>query len=553
MQCTLLLSMNILCCKEHYFVLIDELLCKVHIVLCKRKLMKLTIRTTDDSKTVEVDAGTTVLKAIQLSGTPIEAPCGGQGICKKCRVMIHDNEGVSFQLACQAEAQDGMEVVVSQRGNMVVSESGEPVAMPWKRDRSGYGVAIDVGTTTVVCRLYEMATGRIIGSAGTPNPQITFGADVLARITACAEGALPMLHDTVSNELVTLIKALLRSADLKASDVTQVVLSGNTVMEHLAAGIDPAPLGCAPFIPPTLFGEMVFMQDFADAGLCAGKTLFASCIAAYVGGDITCDMLALDMRHSKELVLMIDLGTNGEMALGNAEGIISCATAAGPVFEGACIKYGMPAYEGAISRVWFEEGTLQYSTIGDADPLGICGTGLIDAIALMLDRGLIDETGAILEPDEIDLAVSGGLEKHLIQDEGQPALHIAAGISVTQKDVRQLQLAKAAISAGVKTMIHDRGVDLDAIDALVIAGGFGSFLDLRNASRVGLFSAELLDRASSAGNLAIEGAGMMCLSSEACDEAKATADFCQYIELSTSAAFNSFYVEEMGFEENSEA
>ncbi len=515
--------------------------------------MKLAIRDADVETVVEVEPGTTVLKAVQLAGVPLDAPCGGHGTCKKCRVLVHGTEGVDFKLACQTIAEEGMVVVVPSHSEMVVAQSGTGQENPWGLDASenaaSCSVAIDVGTTTVVCRLHDLATGQIIGTAGASNPQIAFGADVLSRITACADGALVPMEEGISTELVTMIRELASAASITCADIEHVVLAGNTVMETIAAGIDPTPLGVSPFTPPTLFGADVNLPAFDEAGICDGNVLFASCIAAYVGGDITADMLALDMHRNPELALMIDLGTNGEMALGNNQGIVSCATAAGPVFEGACIKYGMPAYEGAISQVAFKDGQLVCTTVGNEHPIGICGTGIIDAIALMLDHGLIDESGAIVDADEVDESVSQGLEAHLGLDDGQPALVLQDGISITQKDVRQLQLAKAAICAGVRTLIDMRGCSLADIDKLVIAGGFGSYLNLRNAARVGLFPSELLGCAQSKGNLAIEGASLMSLSQAARDEARTIAETCDYVELSTSTAFNGFYVDEMGFEE----
>lgn len=515
--------------------------------------MRLSIRNAETDTCVEVESGTTVLKAVQLAGVPIDAPCGGHGTCKKCRVLIHNAEGVNFKLACQTMAEDGMVVVVPSHSEMVVAQSGVGQENPWGLDEcegnAGCSVAIDVGTTTVVCRLYNLKTGQIMGTAGVSNPQIAFGADVLSRITACADGALQPMEENIASELVGMIRELTRAAGVTCANIKRVVLAGNTVMETIAAGIDPTPLGVSPFTPPTLFGTDVHLPAFAEAGICEGNVLFTSCIAAYVGGDITADMLALNMQRSPELTLMIDLGTNGEMALGNNEGIVSCATAAGPVFEGACIKYGMPAYEGAISQVAFNDGQLVCTTVGNEHPIGICGTGIIDAIALMLDHGLIDESGAIVDADEVDETVSQGLEAHLGLDDDQPALILQDGVAITQKDVRQLQLAKAAICAGVRTLIDMRGCSLGDIDQLVIAGGFGSYLNLRNAARVGLFPSELLSCAQSKGNLAIEGASLMSLSAAARNEALGIADTCDYVELSTSAAFNSFYVDEMSFEE----
>ena len=509
--------------------------------------MNIIVRHDSGKDIISAQEGDTVLVALQRAGIVIDAPCGGAGTCRKCRVLLHDGEGVSYQLACQIKAADGIEVTLQQSHDMAVSMSGD--TYQWEADGSakGYGVAIDVGTTTIACRLYNRETGELLGSIGNSNPELVFGADVIARIKASIEGHLEDMVRILGDELALMAKKLIRRAKIDVQDITQVVIAGNTVMQTIAAGVDPEPIGVAPYEALTLFGDEHDYAAFAAEGIADGKVYFTPCVAGYVGGDVVCGMLAMDMGRSEKPMLLLDLGTNGEIALGDKNGIISCATAAGPVFEGANIKYGMPAYPGAISQVKFEDGELKLTVIGDEEPSGICGTGLIDAVALMLDHGLILPGGRVVPADDIDPEEAGGLEAFMDVEDDAPCLRLTDSISVTQKDVRCLQLAKAAITGGILTLMHGRGNEFEDIGSLAIAGGFGQYMNLRNAARVGLFPEELLHCAHSVGNTAIEGTSAILINEGAKRHMDEIMETCDYIELSTSMEFNKFYVDEMMF------
>ncbi|MDD5893659.1 MAG: ASKHA domain-containing protein, partial [Coriobacteriaceae bacterium] len=303
----------------------------------------------------------------------------------------------------------------------------------------------------------------------------------------------------------------------------------------------PHGIGVAPFEPVTLFGDKVeFLGE---------QAFFAPCVAGYVGGDITCGLLAIDVRSEDEPVLFLDLGTNGEMALGDRSGIVTCATAAGPVFEGSNVRFGMPAYPGAISSVRLVDGSLELEVIGGEEPVGICGTGLIDAVAVLLELGIVDETGRMLDDDEAaDEVDDEDLAGRVFELDGRPAFRLAGEIAITQEDIRNLQLAKAAVMGGIETLMERRGIDAFDVAKLQIAGGFGQYLDLRNAARIGLFPEELLDKASSVGNTSIEGASAALFSSAAREELARIVEVCDYVELSGDAAFNAHYIDAMMFE-----
>ena len=503
--------------------------------------MNIVIKEGADARTVEVGKGdATLLDVIRAEGAAIDAPCGGNGTCGKCRVLVRDGEGLSYRLACQTAPSDGMEVVVEHARAMEVSEGGLLHAWPADGEPGEYGIAIDVGTTTIVCRLVDLATGETVATYGRSNPQIPFGADVISRITACVDGHLDDMRGLLVDSLSDMIDAALSDAGVSRASVARVTRAGNTVMEHIAAGIDPTPIGAMPFIPPTLFGYDV------DAIPGLPPVLFTPCAAGYVGGDVMGGLLAVRMRESSAPQILLDLGTNGEMALGDKEGIVACATAAGPVFEGANIRFGMPAYPGAISQVAFDGERLELTVIGGGDAIGICGTGLIDAVAMMLEAGVVDGSGLLLDDDE----APEHMARFIVDLEGENAFRLTENVFITQKDIRCLQLAKSAVCAGIYTMLDERGMEPEDVKSLLIAGGFGVYLNLESAARIGLFPFEMLPVAKSVGNTAIEGATAELVSADARKELAATIEATRYLELSTSAVFNSFYVETMMFSED---
>lgn len=500
--------------------------------------MKLSIVDAGRRLEIEVAQPCSVLDVLQAQRIDVRATCGGVGKCGRCQVLVRDAEGLGHKLACMTPVSDGMEVIVERAGVMEVVQSGRTGAFPPDAGTSGYGMAVDVGTTTLVAHLHDLATGERLASASRVNPQAAFGGDVISRISASVEGKLELMTGVVRDAFCEMRGALCAAAGASQDQVVRVAIAGNTVMQHIAAGLPPDSIGGSPFKPLSLFG-----CEQAIDGL--GSCYFARCIAGYVGGDIMAGMLArgIDAGGTR---LFLDLGTNGEMALFANGRIKCCATAAGPVFEGANIHLGMPAMPGAISKVCYEDGHVTVRTVADAAPIGICGTGVIDAVALMVRLGVVDETGRLLESDELDEPLAG-----LVGREGDSnAFYLTPDRSVyiTQGDVRNVQLAKAAVCAGVLTLEDAAGIEVSDIESLEIAGGFGAYLDLESAAAIGLFPAELLPRATSVGNTAAEGAAALLVTGAARAREAELAEKCDYLELSTSAEFNGFYIGAMGFE-----
>ncbi len=487
--------------------------------------------------------GQSVLDVLQNAGIEINAPCGGAGTCGKCQVMVRGEDGLSYRLACEVPAEDGLEVVVERVAAMEVIESGIAEVFPPTAGASGLGVAVDVGTTTLAAHLHDLATGERLASVSRANPQSSFGADVISRITASVEGKLSPMTEVVQDALLEMEEQLCKAAGVSAEGVVKRTLTGNTVMQHIACGLPPDSIGVSPFTPLSLFGDM---RDLGKGN----SYYFMRCIASYVGGDLTAGMLACGLDRAGTALLM-DLGTNGEMALHHEGNIYACATAAGPVFEGANIHFGMPALPGAIAKVGLSKQSpdpaIETRVLGDVEPIGICGTGIVDAVALMVELGVVEESGYLQSLDE----ASEDLRHFLGEEEGTHVFYLTPDktVYITQADVRNVQLAKAAVCAGVRTLVHRAGISINDLEKLYVAGGFGAVISMKSAARIGLFPRELENRAQSIGNSSAEGAAALLISEEAARREEEIADKCVYVELSTSPEFNEFYIDEMEFSE----
>ena len=511
--------------------------------------MNITVLCNDNTTILPFADGQNLLEVIRGEGVPVHAPCGGHGTCEKCTVYLVTEDGEQAVLACRTAAEDGMTVRVPAASPLEVqlTAEDEEVFVP-DAGMTGYGVACDIGTTTVVCHLIDLVSGKKLATVGEGNAQRPYGGDVISRIKASMEGRRGALTAAITGQLKAMIAALCTSAKIGMEEIHTMSIAANTTMCHLLTCLAPDSIGVSPFTPLSHFGDE---WDAKALGLpFEGKVYIAPAISGYVGGDITADLLAVELDREEKPVLLIDVGTNGEMALGCGEHFVCCSTAAGPAFEGAQISCGMTAAAGAISSVEWDGEKVNCGVIGGGEAVGLCGSGLIDAMAVMLRLGAVDETGRMLDAEEDEDEITDEARPYLfLLDDGEPAFRLAEHVWVAQGDVRKLQLGKGAIAAGVRILIDAYGVDYDGIDALLLAGGFGSFIRPESAARIGLIPAELLDVTRAVGNTAAQGAQAALVSAEARDRLNMLQQAMEYKELSGLSQFNDAYMEAMMFPE----
>lgn len=472
-----------------------------------------------DNLAVQVEAGTTLLQAQIQAGLHPDAPCGGKGTCGKCRVIVDGQE----ILSCQTVVDRDMTVLLPrQTENRILTQSVEVQIQPDGTDR--YCLAFDIGTTTVVAYLLDGTTGALIAQSSTMNPQSQFGADVISRIQYAMEEDSKALETCIQQALGKLAKEVAKKAKIQPEDITVASIVGNTAMHHLLLGIDPKPLVTPPYMP-NVYDALEL--DAAKLLPTAGTVRIAPNIAGFVGGDTVGCMVATRFDQLEEMTLMIDIGTNGEMVLGDKHHRIACSTAAGPAFEGAKISCGMRGAEGAVDHVQVVDGALTYHVIGETKPIGLCGSGLLDLIASLLDVEVIDESGCLDEDDYT----------------------LCEGVTLTQKDVREVQLAKAAIRAGIELLAQQMGIEVSDIQRVYLAGAFGNYLNPASACRIGMIPPVLLERIVPIGNAAGEGSKLCALSCKEYEYSQQLARGTQFLELASLPQFQDCYVDSLEFSE----
>jgi uncharacterized 2Fe-2S/4Fe-4S cluster protein (DUF4445 family) len=419
-----------------------------------------------------------------------------------------------------------------------------------------FGLAFDLGTTTVVATLLDLSTGTPAAVESALNKQQPFGADVITRISATMmdPGALDKLQQLAQETLGELARTVCRRGGVAPHEVYEVAVAGNATMTHLVLGIDPEPLGVAPFILSARLFPEVLAADLGLAGSVhprARAVVFPS-FGAYAGGDITAGLLAAGMDRDARVRLFIDIGTNCEIVLGNREWLLATAAPAGPAFEGAAIRCGMRAADGAIEVVAMTPDELTLKVIGDAAPQGLCGSGLVDAVTGLVRVGLLDSSGRFVSAEQAR-AVAPGLAGRLasVGKERVFVLHwrgeVAESIYLSQRDVRELQFAKAAIAAGWQILLEQAGLTAADVKQVLLAGSFGSYLSPASAIRIGLVPAVPVPRVVSAGNVAGEGAKMALLSLRERAGGLALLEEVRYVELSDRAGFNDRFVDQLPF------
>ncbi len=462
-----------------------------------------------------------------LAAHGLELPCGGSEVCGGCRVRLlegtlaatpKDKQALTgeeiaagWRLACQAHAETALKLYVEQ---WTVPILGDQTRLRGSA-RSGLGIAVDIGTTTLVAQMVDLATGDLLGVRTALNPQTAFGADIMTRLrfALTKPDLTPLIRDSVGDMVRQLAAG-------RESEVGEAVLVGNTVMHHLFAGIDLEPLSHVPFESPELAEQQFTPQELNWKLPQNCRIRFVSCIGGFVGSDVLAGIVAVSMSTSAALTALIDLGTNGEIVLGNQDRILCASTAAGPAFEAGSIRMGMRAATGAIAQVSNRNGKLECTVIGDVAPRGICGSGLVDAVAAGLNSGAILPSGRL---------ANGAREFPLMEP-----------VIVSQADIRELQLAKGAIAAGVRILLGRWGATMQDVQTVYLAGAFGNYVRVESAARIGLLEMDR-ERVVSAGNTALRGAKLMLLS-----ESSPMPEI-EHVSLAADAGFQDTFVDCMSF------
>jgi uncharacterized 2Fe-2S/4Fe-4S cluster protein (DUF4445 family) len=569
----------------------------------------------------EPAAGESLLGLLARQGFRLNAPCGGNGRCGKCRVLVENAAepgeddkrlldagelAAGVRLACRTVPFDGIRVRFEEAGERPAHIATEGNSVSYKYDpmvsvreielpapsladqsadvarlaralgleelttprgvlrelpqalRSGgwkasavlkgnvllglnpsglYGLAVDIGTTTLACYLVDLITGAELAVASALNPQKAYGDDVISRCDHARSGSLDALQKAVAGEIDALVGKMCAQAGVSRRDIFQATFAGNTVMMHLFAGIPPENIALSPFIPAFTDAQELGARELGLGLNPEAAAALLPCVAGYIGADTVAGIVAAGMRESSEPSMLIDIGTNGEIALAVNGRMYACSTAAGPAFEGAHIRNGMGGVAGAINKVEIDDG-LRFTTIGNAPVRGICGSGLLDLVAGLLDCGAIDDTGRL---------DAESAPKWLEFEGDGVVVDRAADIVLTGRDIREVQLAKGAVAAGIDVIADEAGIKISDIRHVYLAGGFGSYMDRRSACRVGLIPKELEDRTVAIGNSSGAGAKAALLSKEAMEEACMVAKAVKYIELSARKDFQEAFMEKMLF------
>ncbi|MDE2216936.1 MAG: DUF4445 domain-containing protein [Planctomycetota bacterium] len=569
-----------------------------------------------------VSKGITILEAARKFGIAIESPCGGTGKCGKDLVQIRRNRVLETVLACKTRIEADLEVSIPSHekktiktvegfyGKAVRIDNINPSTGKEVHNENGvcstkvfvngglsfiedgdttaqsYGIALDIGTTTLVASLVDLNSGGILGSSSTLNPLVYYGHDVMSRIkySSSQQDGLLRMHKDLISAVKLLIKLLSFETDVKLENIYQTVAAGNTTMQHIFLNKEIKGIGEYPYKAETLD---VFTTTAKALGLdiaeYAPVTTFP-CISAYVGGDIVSGLLAVRHEELERPALFIDIGTNGELALITEDKILSTSTAAGPCFEGMTISCGMRAGDGAIEHVTFEEELL-LEVIGGGEPKGICGSGLLDVVSELIRVGLVNSRGRLQSPDSGNSItqdsrnqlttpnsplLQGGAEggckdtyaekksffgytikykKYLFEKEGKRNFRLSERVSISQEDIRQVQLAKAAIRAGIEILLSQSRITVKDLRTVIIAGAFGYHARKESLFRIGMLPEIKNANVLFIGNSSLEGAVKTLLNKDFIQQATRISRTAQVMELSQIPDFEHIYIREMRFKD----
>lgn len=481
----------------------------------------LTINYNASITKIEFEGNPIVKDVLEANNILISHPCGGRGLCGNCEITIignvspPDEKEIMFdrRLSCRTRLLGDATLFLNSMNEMVV-ETSEMERGDLKGEE--IGAAVDIGTTTVVVSVFDIKEQKLIKEEGSINPQTSVSADVIGRISNAANlaGETERMQRMIEDCILDMTR---KTGYLE--DISKWVITGNTTMLYLLTGRNPKALGSYPFKADFLFDEEInFYKSTA---------YLPQCISAFVGADIVCAVINGKLFKESKTILLADIGTNGEIALWKNGKLYVTSTAAGPAFEGASIECGMRGLPGAIEKVWKNTGGLSYLTIGSKEPEGICGSGIIDLIALFLDMGVIDETGTF------------------IKDYPNDRYMVCNSIYLSQKDIRAVQTAKAAVHAGIETLLNITDTDEAEIKEFIIAGGFGKHINIESAIKIGLFPKLSQAVYKPVGNAALKGAADILFDDSIVNETKTIFKNAEVINLGGNSEFEKLFLEKM--------
>ncbi len=497
-------------------------------------------------------AGIRISEQLRQQHVPIPCPCGGTGHCGKCRIRViqgtlsvtQEDKQIftaeeirqGWRLACRAVPDDEVYIAVpttqdEREFTVLGQQAGKRQPL---QDAHTYGLAIDIGTTTIAMALVDMTTTHIVQTVTAVNSQRAYGADVISRIQAANAGHLQELQQGIRYDLQQLFQQVCTAYPMAKTAVHQAVVSANTTMLHLLMGWECSGLGTWPFQPHALGGMTYDWQDVFGVTDCKGTVTLLPGISTYVGADIIAGIWQCAMRKQQELSLFIDLGTNSEMAIGNQTLCLTASTAAGPALEGGNLTWGTGSIPGAICRVAVQQRQVQIQTIQGAAPCGICGSGVIDAMAALVRQQWVDAKGRLSEP-----YATHGFSLAATPDRQR--------IVLTQQDIREIQMAKGAIRAGIEVLIQQAGASYRDIHHVYLAGGFGFYIQPEHAGQIGLLPSELVPKTKAVGNTSLQGAAAALCDARVRQDMKQIAAASQEIVLGNEASFQDMYIQYMDF------
>lgn len=517
-----------------------------------------------DGRQISIHSGATLVEAAGQAQIILNTVCGGEGTCEKCKVIL---EPIGREvLACQYHINSDLTVFIPPTSRFFeqkilakgIDAHAKVVPDIFKKylkdaaDGKILGLAVDIGTTTVVAKLIDMTNAKTLATESDLNPQIRYGDDVVSRIAyADSEAKFHILQQMIVECLNTLIKRLCKVSECNTKNIYEVCAVGNTTMNHILLQWPIHQLGQAPYEAHSLEAADI---SAAHLGLDVNPNANVHTvenIAGFVGSDTIAVGLAVEIASATQPTLVVDIGTNGELLLNTGHKLYSASCAAGPALEGGRITCGSRAVEGAIEAVVLNANDIDIDVIGNCPPRSICGSGLIDAVAVILDLGIIDKTGRFLQSDQLKRKLSQPLADRLIVDDGRLAFCLAdtpqAKVILTAADIRQVQLAKAAIGAGIKLLQKKAALADDDIERILLAGAFGNYIRRKNAVRIGLLPDIRHDRIRFVGNAASSGAQMILLSSNCRKLAGKLAADIEYVEIAKETDFSDIYADSMIF------